>query len=277
MPISFFKDLSNPHHLQTNRIEVPDDLKHVVEGFYVFGDDHCDGKQLFFNDGYPVIAFMPEKGEKTRLTVNGDLKLVENAWVCGGMLKNVYCESSVAFKDVFVIRFHPITFFGSFELGTNYFDTTQVSNFSEFAGDDFAEFNDAFYQTNSTMDRVLLTSVFLAKRTRSNRYPELLITILNSIEKSDYLSVKSLLKEYTARINYKWIERNFKRHVGMSPKNYISIRRFLKAYLDLQSSGSKDLLEVALNHGYYDDNHFIKDFRKFSGVPPKTYFQNIRK
>jgi AraC-like DNA-binding protein len=55
------------------------------------------------------------------------------------------------------------------------------------------------------------------------------------------------------------------------------MRRFLNAYIDLDSLTSKDLLQIAVDNGYYDDNHFIKDFRRFSGVPPKTYFNRIGK
>lgn len=275
MPISFFKHLARPDHLQMNRFEVPDHLKPFVEGFYVLDNDRCIGKQLFFNDGYPVLAFMRARNERTRLIVDGEISLVENAWFCGGILKNVYCESSTAFRNMFVIRFHPMTFFGSFGLEENYFTTKQVVNFSEIAGAGFAKLNNAFYDTTSTIDRMQLISEWLAKRMNRHYYPELLTDILHSIEKRDTLSVKGLLNDYSLRLNYKWLERNFKRHVGMSPKEYISIRRFLKAYLDLHSSGAKDLLQVALDHGYYDDNHFIKDFRRFSGVPPKTYFQNF--
>jgi AraC-like DNA-binding protein len=47
--------------------------------------------------------------------------------------------------------------------------------------------------------------------------------------------------------------------------------------MDLDSLTSKDLLQIAIDNGYYDDNHFIKDFRRFSGVPPKTYFNRAIK
>jgi AraC-like DNA-binding protein len=37
-------------------------------------------------------------------------------------------------------------------------------------------------------------------------------------------------------------------------------------------TGVRDLTEIAYACGYYDQSHFIKDFRQFSGYTPKEYF-----
>jgi AraC-like DNA-binding protein len=77
----------------------------------------------------------------------------------------------------------------------------------------------------------------------------------------------------------RFIER-FKIEVGMTPKRYCRIRRFQRA-LALASSGrSVDWTWVALDCGYFDQAHFIHDFRSFAGLTPtgyqsaRTSFQN---
>lgn len=275
MPINFFKHIANPDDDNVIKFTPSDDLKEFVEGYYVFNANYCDGRQLFFNDGYPVVAFMQTKNKKIKINVDGQIKWVGNTWVCGGILKNIYCESSIPFENFFIIRFYPTTFFKFFGIRDDYFEKTQVFDFSEIAGNGFEMFNDAYYHTSSLEKRIQVINSFFSEKIGFYSYPKILIDILDYIDKQDTLTVKDLLEAYTVRLNYKWLERNFKKHLGISPKNYLLIRRFLNAYLDLHSFRSKDLLQIAINNGYYDDNHFIKDFRRFSGVPPKTYFQNI--
>jgi AraC-like DNA-binding protein len=66
----------------------------------------------------------------------------------------------------------------------------------------------------------------------------------------------------------------FHREVGMSPKRFSRLRRFLDV---ARQTGGRDQtdrvdwVELALVHGYYDQAHLVKDFREFAGVSPATY------
>lgn len=66
------------------------------------------------------------------------------------------------------------------------------------------------------------------------------------------------------------LERRFRRLVGVSPRKFVSLVRFRKV-LQLRSTGS-DLTTVAHAAGYYDQPHFIKDFKRFTGQAPQTFF-----
>jgi AraC-like DNA-binding protein len=76
----------------------------------------------------------------------------------------------------------------------------------------------------------------------------------------------------------RFIER-FKIEVGLTPKRYCRIRRFQRA-LTLSSRGEVDWTRVAMDCGYFDQAHFIHDFRSFAGLTPtgyqsaRTSFQN---
>src|SRR5215216_4577108 len=116
MPINFFKHICNPNDALMTRMSPPENLKDFVEGFYLFKAQDLRGRQLFFNDGYPVITLMLSKAGKLRINLNGDIINMGNAWVCGGLLKNIYCESSISTEEFFVIRFNPFTFFKLFNI-----------------------------------------------------------------------------------------------------------------------------------------------------------------
>src|SRR5262245_39991847 len=77
----------------------------------------------------------------------------------------------------------------------------------------------------------------------------------------------------------RFIER-FKAEVGVSPKHYCRIRRFQRALTRAHRGQRVDWPRVALECGYYDQAHFIHEFRSFSGLTPtgyqgsRTAFQN---
>ena len=68
------------------------------------------------------------------------------------------------------------------------------------------------------------------------------------------------------------LERRFRRIVGVSPKKYASLLRLRRA-VRLQASGV-DLTTVAHTAGYFDQSHFIKDFRRATGSAPSFFFSH---
>lgn len=66
-------------------------------------------------------------------------------------------------------------------------------------------------------------------------------------------------------------ERNFKAAAGFSPKLFTRIIRFHRA-LEAYGQFDGNLTGLAYECGYYDQSHFIHDFREFSGYLPGEYF-----
>jgi len=68
----------------------------------------------------------------------------------------------------------------------------------------------------------------------------------------------------------RFIER-FKIDVGLTPKRYCRIRRFQRAVTLVHQGSEIDWAAVALDCGYFDQAHFIHDFKSFSGLTPTSY------
>jgi len=66
----------------------------------------------------------------------------------------------------------------------------------------------------------------------------------------------------------------FADQVGLTPKLFCRIQRFQRVLRQIARSDSIDWVEVALSCGYFDQAHFIHDFRAFSGIKPSTYVAN---
>jgi AraC-like DNA-binding protein len=63
----------------------------------------------------------------------------------------------------------------------------------------------------------------------------------------------------------------FNKYVGVSPKEFVRITRFQKAIFAIGNEASVDWARLVHDCGYYDQAHFIKDFKRFSGLSPVTY------
>jgi AraC-like DNA-binding protein len=66
------------------------------------------------------------------------------------------------------------------------------------------------------------------------------------------------------------LEKRFRASIGTSPKHFSSIHRLRKAIATHKPG--KSLTDIALTAGYYDQAHFIRDFRAFTRQAPKQFF-----
>lgn len=63
----------------------------------------------------------------------------------------------------------------------------------------------------------------------------------------------------------------FRRQVGVTPKSYLKIIRFQKAVRVIDAATEADWSQVSQDCGFYDQAHFINDFKHFSGFTPAKY------
>ncbi len=72
------------------------------------------------------------------------------------------------------------------------------------------------------------------------------------------------------------LQRLFGRYVGVGPKWVIARYRLHEAAERLAAGGRVDLAELAQDLGYFDQPHFIRDFRRLVGRAPGDYAQAMR-
>ena len=69
----------------------------------------------------------------------------------------------------------------------------------------------------------------------------------------------------------KSLERKFSALLGKTPKQFIRIVRFQGVIQDLSNLGGRHLTGLAYDNGYFDQSHFVKDFKILSGYTPKDF------
>ncbi len=101
-----------------------------------------------------------------------------------------------------------------------------------------------------------------------NLMPEKIIyKILKLCASDTILNINDLCNN--TGINRRTIERVFNKYVGISPKLFARINRFQKTIKELNHSNS--LTSIAYDFNYFDQTHFIKDFKSFVGCTPTEF------
>ena len=73
-------------------------------------------------------------------------------------------------------------------------------------------------------------------------------------------------------INARTLDRRFNTVVGLTPKALCRIVRFQQVFKMIQPGGVHDWARLAADCGYYDQPHFIREFKAFAGREPTSYF-----
>jgi len=61
--------------------------------------------------------------------------------------------------------------------------------------------------------------------------------------------------------------------VGLNPKQYLRIVRFQNILKLRESKYFQDYTTMAFDSGYYDQSHFIRDFKAITDLSPKEFFE----
>jgi AraC-like DNA-binding protein len=80
----------------------------------------------------------------------------------------------------------------------------------------------------------------------------------------------SELKDYTG-YSERYCREEFRKYFGLSPKLYNRILRFQGAIKSLCEPNQGEAFRILEEYGYYDQSHFIKEIRCFTGEAPMNF------
>lgn len=76
-------------------------------------------------------------------------------------------------------------------------------------------------------------------------------------------------------LSLKSLERHFKKHFGLSPKQYLRLQRVLLALATCRAKPESSLTSIAYSFGYFDQAHFINEVKKFTGLNPLKFRREL--
>ena len=94
---------------------------------------------------------------------------------------------------------------------------------------------------------------------------------VTSLEDDPRVPLEALLA--IAGLGRRQLERRFADAVGLAPAQLAAVLRFRRAFDLLERDARRPWTEAALAAGYYDQSHFIREFRRYVGCKPSEFFR----
>jgi AraC-like DNA-binding protein len=125
--------------------------------------------------------------------------------------------------------------------------------------------------TNRERFRVLVR--FLIQRLRASRrsHPAVHYAI-RQFQSGDAASTVASIRDQVGMSAERFIDM-FRRDVGLPPKLFARLARFGRVLQRVDTAADVDWADLAVSTGYFDQPHFIGDFRQFAGVTPSAYLR----
>jgi AraC-like DNA-binding protein len=242
MKVQIFK-VKNPNSCVTEIVEVKSDattdsLTHFVPPF-----------------GYPeIILFI------------GQSHQIKNVALSNGGIKGLY---NISQKIDFIPNYHFIAIrlqpFGIKQLLN--INATQLNNsVIDIQSHTFGKALLDFTKSTSNLD-VPLAKELVSIIDHSAIYQVSISTkaFIKLASERDRNSIKELI--FQSGIGLRTLQRNFKKDVGLSPKEYLKIRR--QNAIEQKMSQNVHIFEIIADFNFTDQSHLIKDFKQFRNFTPK--------
>lgn len=216
-------------------------------------------------------------------------RVFRQAWISGMRRKWILIEAAPA-SSMVVIRFRPggaYPFLGFDVDGI----TDVVDTLDDVLANATASLRDRVLSAETIPAKMRAVEIWLLERARRRLEPNPVIEYVTS---RLFAPAGIRIADVVAEMGYsqRHVLGQFRRWVGLTPKSYSRLRRFQQVLKTVTQASAVDPLEsaelraapppepdwveIALDHGYYDQSHLVHDFRDFSGLSPGRYLAAFR-
>ena len=118
-----------------------------------------------------------------------------------------------------------------------------------------------------------LLDQFLARQFKKGDFRSLEDSCSDLQNEKSNLSVRDIARK--ASLSTAQFRKIFRENIGISPSEYRKIIRVSLARNKLKRQQFQSLTDLAINLGYFDQAHFIREFKSITGLTPSKYFASM--
>lgn len=124
----------------------------------------------------------------------------------------------------------------------------------------------------SDKQRLKIVEQFLVSQLKDVQIDNLIVEAIRLIyQTKGTIRIKQLNEKLF--ISQSPFEKRFRKIVGTTPKKFASIIRFNNILNELDQV--KSLTQICYENGFFDQAHFIKDFKQFTGDTPENFKRSL--
>jgi AraC-like DNA-binding protein len=152
--------------------------------------------------------------------------------------------------------------------------TNTIAPLADVAGKLDREFSGQIYDTQNVAEKIALIEALLIRQmgAKAERGASLCEAISMMVQSGGQTSVDRLAADLG--ISGRQLERRFLNEVGIGPKLLCRILRFQQVFRAVERS-DRNWARIAVDCGYFDQAHLIRDFRQFARETPSVLFDNF--
>ena len=226
-------------------------------------------RQRIIPDGTIEMAFILGDDIK-RYTSEDEYILQPRAMVLGQTIEPFYIEPT-GYVNTFAIRFYPYGFANFVTRPLKDLANKETPMELLFGEKTTKELEQKIVEATDSSQRIEIIEHFLLHKLNDKTTIDNIVktTIDALLLTQGSAQIKTILKEDLSK--RRQLERKFLNQIGISPKQLGKVIRLQTALKMLLRQQSESLTKIAYESEYYDQAHFSKDFKEFTGTNPKEF------
>ncbi len=246
------------------RIEPRSSLSHIIQCFWHVDslDDTTPQRQKIIPDGSPEIIF--HYGDPYKTNISGSWEMQEMQ-LLAGQIRNHFHLENTGHSGMIGIKFIPTALTRLFGIDMSQVTDQVVSLNSKIP--DFPKVTLSNVDNKQEfINEIQYNFEKLLPSKEDNSHIETAVSHL--LKAKGLISIADLCK--LVDLSERQLERLFAKYVGLSPKFYCRVIR-MKYVFELMQANDNSWSDLVYQSGFYDQSHFIKNFKEFTGEDPTNY------
>lgn len=248
-----------------DRISPSTQLSQYIVSFWVIdSESNTDPqRQKIIPDGNPELIF--HYGDPYNINISGTWETQGN-WLLAGQIRNHFYLENTGKSGMIGIKLMPAALTKLFGLDMSTYTDKVVDLKPELP--ELSALPEPSLENKGQFIQAIESIISKQLLDINNEKTSLEMAVEELQKNHGSISISSLIKE--VGISERQLERQFSKNIGLSPKFYARVLR-LGYIFSLMQSHNNSWGDLVYQSGFYDQSHFIKNFKEFTGEDPSAY------